>query len=489
MAEQSRSGLSKRIAEPYQRWKRTREMIAEARAYHAEHDPQLNAESRLPDDEEVHVQSIWIAEVYTPSKVPGLLRALARLGWDKGDSRGALEKYNIAEWVRSGRGSSLGGAWMNLSAIVRPGEGWLMAREAPLPGGIKFATAGLHSLTPSITVACFQFILDEEKRSNLTHVLQRDFHSRIERTKRSYRFADPKNLKLEALREARHSLRAHCWHWFQENLPGIFADGLANGSFPTLDLLTTETAIPFDAPHGQVFHMWALGLDHEMDAWAFDQVPDLRLRMPRTWDESEEATLVLSVRKADFFANKERLSGYGEGDEALCHWLAHRIEGNLVMWAARRAIIGYQKRLGDLRDTALVTGESPADAINRLKVARRSLLSTNADAHIVATEILREYEEKLFRPPANTTEFTASDLYKNQSWLEMMRFQTESLAQAVLATEGQVRNMLSTDAAILSGMVNLRLQRSVRLLTIVSILLTLAALALAGRELWPLLEL
>lgn len=410
------------MIEPYRRWQRNRKVVAEARTYHAERDPQLNDESRLPDDEAVNVQSIWVAEIYTPSKVPGLLRSLNRLGWDKGDSRGSLEEYNVSDWVRSGRASSFGGAWMNLSAIVRPGEGWIHSREAPLPSGVKFATAGLHSLTPSITVACFQFVLDEEKRTDLTRVLRRDFHSRIERTKRGYRFPDPKNLKIQALREARRDLRAHCWSWFQEHLPGIFADGLADGTFPTLDLLTTETAIPFDVPHGQVFHMWALGLDHESDAWSFDAAPELRLRMPRSWDETEQAALVLAVRKADFFASKERLSGYGDGDESLCHWLAHCIEGNLVMWAALRAIVGYQEQLGTLRDAAQVTGESTADAIERLTAARRSLLSTNTDAHIVATEILTEYEEKLFRPPANTTEFTASALYRNESWLNIDAF-------------------------------------------------------------------
>jgi len=51
--------------------------------YHHARDPENNAKSSPPDDEQIGMHCLWTLEYYTPSRIEGLFKGLARFGWDR----------------------------------------------------------------------------------------------------------------------------------------------------------------------------------------------------------------------------------------------------------------------------------------------------------------------------------------------------------------------------------------------------------------------
>ena len=61
---------------PWKRWNFYREFRHRERHAVRDRDPEENTRGRLPDDEGVQLPGIWVAELYTPSTVGGLLNGI-----------------------------------------------------------------------------------------------------------------------------------------------------------------------------------------------------------------------------------------------------------------------------------------------------------------------------------------------------------------------------------------------------------------------------
>lgn len=83
-------------------------------------DDEENKRSSPPDDERIQLHSLSVAEIYTPSHVEKLLSGLKSLGWHQDESLGRGK--NPVLWIQRNRETSLGGGWLNLGPIQRPGE-------------------------------------------------------------------------------------------------------------------------------------------------------------------------------------------------------------------------------------------------------------------------------------------------------------------------------------------------------------------------------
>lgn len=70
-------------------------MPDEDQAYYREFDEEDNERSRIPQDEEVELQSVWIAECYTPGHTGNLIENIKRIGWGEDNSRiRAMDRAN-----------------------------------------------------------------------------------------------------------------------------------------------------------------------------------------------------------------------------------------------------------------------------------------------------------------------------------------------------------------------------------------------------------
>jgi hypothetical protein len=477
---------------PFQRWRSRRRFIREANAYHEKRDPKENAESRPPGEEQVELHSIWVAEIYTPSLVGRLREGLHGLGWDKGGESMAIEHLNVAQWVAESRSSSLGGGWVNLGGLARPGDtSYFGVRRTPLPDGVAYGSATMHSPVPSLTVCVLEFVLDETRRRGIQDVLESEFRSKMPRLDGGTQIHSPKNLKQDALKASRTAARDSCAQWFRDHLPGAFAGGLAGGLFPTLELLITTSAEPFrmEGPDNP-WYMWALNLESATDAWINPSIPELVLQMPHISFDDRTA-LVLTGKKPDIFSNRsEQFEGYGDGDRALTHWLSHRIEGNLVMWAIYQLLLGNKEDLGELRDAVRSKTESSKQATKRLEDIRSALLATSADAEIAATEIRTVYELEHWHP-WNATDFEPLWEYRKErqdSWIEALRSSTLMLAKNLLTSQRQVRDTLAAEGSLVGGITNLKVQRTLVWLTVFIAILTCLAVGIAAAQWWEIIS-
>lgn len=472
------------------KWRTRRRLEREDREYFRQREPEENAASRPPPEEKVELHSIWVADVFTPSFVGPLLDGLHHLGWDTGDSI-AIEDLDVAEWVIKSRSSAFGGGWINLGNLARPGDtAYFGVRRAPLPEGVRFGSATMHSPVPSLTVCVVEFRLDDPKRDAIQAVLDTDFQSQVTKIGRRTQFHTPKNLKQEQLKVTRRELRDSCAQWFRDHLPGAFAHGLAGQLFPTVELLTTTAAKPLRMEREQkAFYTWALNLEWPMDAWVNSELPDLILQMPHASFDDATA-LVVTGRKAELLADPERFKGYGDGDDRLAHWLKHRIEGNLVMWSVHQLLVGHQEDLGELRDAVRSDTVSSREAMTRLQDIRSTLLATSADSEIGATEIQVAYEREHWRP-SNATDFESLWEQRKEhqdSWIEALRSSTVMLAKNLLTSQRQVRELLGAEGNLVGGITNLKVQRALVWLTVLIAILTLLAVAIAAAQVWLILN-
>lgn len=157
-----------------------RAFARQSEQYFAKYDNADNASTRLPAGEHARMPVVWLAEVFTPVTLPGLLdgiRELAGRSTEMWPRRGDDPVERIMSSRRQG-----GGAWWPLPVVVPKGS----SRSRPdqiedqLPAGIASVSLSLHSLTRTVTVLAAGFRLHDGRAQGLEDILNKDFVSRAE---------------------------------------------------------------------------------------------------------------------------------------------------------------------------------------------------------------------------------------------------------------------------------------------------------------------
>jgi hypothetical protein len=130
--------------------------------WHVERDPAENVRTAPPDDESIELPCIWMTEVYGPSRLPSLIAAVRRLGWEREEHTSPLLSEGIEAWIARARLHPFGGSWLNLGPIARPGTTGFLGgpRRAPLHPGVSHAYGLIRVLTPALTCLTMQFFLE-----------------------------------------------------------------------------------------------------------------------------------------------------------------------------------------------------------------------------------------------------------------------------------------------------------------------------------------
>src|SRR5260370_28465129 len=118
-----------------------------------EFDQAANEASRLPQDEDVHLIGVVLAEVFTPSTVSALYKALREF-----PTRSDRTNEWIARLTKS-RTSAGSGGWSSLGS-VRNTDGFFTENIDPeLPSEVEAAWPSISYLTPSLTVVVTTFTI------------------------------------------------------------------------------------------------------------------------------------------------------------------------------------------------------------------------------------------------------------------------------------------------------------------------------------------
>lgn len=489
-ADISNSETRKKGWGPTRRWRWYREISADRDiAFWNDRDAKENDETRLQPDESLEVPAVWVAELYTPSTVAGLLEGLHRLGWEYGRSR----NDNLATWMTDVRHGRTAG-WTSLGLVSPPTDRHFMSeRHAELPADARAALPVLMSLTPSITALVICFILRDTAAQCLLDPLRADFST--------FTTPDPRFTRLGALRyvlfggtlnsgrtihtptfqrrdaasDVLDQLDARCRGWVAENFPGAFASGTRGGLFPTAMLFLTEKNLPLrDSP--RLSALDGPGLDRPFDAWECDEWPGARLLLPRTF-RGEELRLRFACRRSDAF---EVEPGY---HEPLSNWtIAQRahdlIPAFLTRWGLSCLLEGYGQRLSALRDeTARGVHHRP---VRDLKTVRTFVQRDLLDIRSSVSDIKR-FAKSRDNYAYNTVEprYVRSVRGEHPRLVEEMRTGQARFSAQLEEDVAHLLASMSTSADLTQTISNIRVQRITLLLTVISVALALIAIVVA----------
>lgn len=319
------------------------------RGWRQQRDIEQSEKSKLPPNEEVRLRCLWVLEAYPPSGFSELRSAFEKFGW--AEQLPFDSNANITVQISRARRRLAGGGWSNLGIILpddsRSTIGW--RRVAELPDGVRHIRGTALFPTPTMTLLCWHFVFDEKSAASLEEPLRADFTTEYEPLPGgAARVYSPPSRRSHVVGSIRQEMYRDCYKFVEKHFPGVFANGLLDGEFPTCELLTLKNVIPYEARPERDTYLSVLGLWNPYDVWISDKLSGLFLEAPWT-GELDFASLFLVGRLQDILAD-EKLGSYGRNHaEAVVNWLSC-LDFSLGAWALWVLVNAYHRRISELRD-------------------------------------------------------------------------------------------------------------------------------------------
>lgn len=482
---------------PVRRWSEYRmyERVAWDLTFWRDRDPKENARSRLPENENIELPVIWVAELYTPSTVSGLLTGISDLGWEYGKTR----DDSLAKWMSDVRRGRRAG-WTSLG-LVSPAESphMMSERTAALPEGVKGAMPVLISVTPSITALIVAFLMSDESAKSLNVPLCASYSTRMKRDPRFRRWHviphvlwnrpihtsrsifSPDLIRRNEVRASLQDLERRCTTWVGEKMPGTFASGLPSKKIPTAMLFVTETISPLGPASRGVWAFQGLSIDRDYDAWESDEWPGGRLALPRLWDD-EAPRLVFGCRRSDAFPER---AGYVDptSNWTIAQRADDHVRGLLVRWALSCMLDGYHESFSILRDkSAARRFYRPIRDLKALRSLARAQLN---DALTSASEIAEFVEwDSAYRYATLEMKHVRDVDGERPDLLEHLKSSQATSVRQLEREAALLQSTLAVSTEVTQTISNIRTGRLVVSLTIVSVAIALAAIFITLSSSW-----
>jgi hypothetical protein len=475
---------------PYKRWsmyRRFRREAAKDPELWRQRDEEENARGRLPDDEQVQVPAIWVAELYTPSTVGGLLAGIARLGWEQGRTR----DDSLTKWMCDVREGRQAGS-MSLGLVSSPKDPHLMReRTALLPEGVMAALPTLMSITPSVTGLVVGFLLDETFANLLDEPLRATFSTRGDPLFRFWHVAryvfkngpvrlghnvlSPDLIRRDRLRSCMRELERRCIAWVHQHIPGVFA-ARSCSSFPTAVLYITEKTPPLTAEASGIRAFRGISIDRDFVAWESLEWPGARLVLADPWDD-EDSRLVFACRRRDAVRHKEHYPD-PESNWTIAQHADDLVRGLLLRWSLSCLLDGYHERLSALRDrTARTSVHRPVHDLKELRaLARTSLYDIAACAQEIGEFV---ESDQAYRHDVLEMAFVRQIRGERPDMLRGLQESQGRRSRQVQRESDLLQSTLSIINDLSKGISNTRIQRLLVLLTGVSVAAALWAVYLS----------
>jgi hypothetical protein len=382
-----------------------------------------------------------------------------------------------------------GGAWQTLPYVLPPDSNrfWPDRIVDALPNGIAFARLGIYTLTSTVTAVTTMFLLEEEHSRVLGSIVDQDrsFRTRL-LPHGGVAFSDVRQQRQEAVDAWRAQLRDDAARWLAARLPGSF-HRLAPGQLPAIELLLTEQQRPWEEPAGQ---QRGRGWTELLDLEGFDgywQCADpswLRLRERRFHGRrpGQRHILTLAGLRPEFLETRPPPpTGTGQLDRAVQH-LDFYVVALANRWALTSLLRELDEHLAATRDLAERSGGRSPRALTQIQ---QQLLRTGVDSQIVAADIVRYAQDEASwrRDILDFHEVlpsaVAGRVTPRASLAGTVRQGQINQGNRVTQAEAGLRELLNTSAQLTAAAENLRLQRRVLWLTVVSLIVAAVAAAAA----------
>jgi hypothetical protein len=450
---------------------------------------------RIPEDEHVDIPCICLTELYTPSTAMALFDGLKKL-LAKEKRGGPASGEEILSRVRLSRRREPGNRkafnMITIPMIITTDP--LEKEPRPyiphvvqfvdlyiqdhLPDGISLVQMYVCPLTTIVTAVTATFHLEKDRSRSLEEILGYDL-STIE-------------LK-EAADEWRARLRSEAAQWLARRLPGSF-NHLAPGQLPAIELMLTEQHPPWDELTRGYLHPitemadrrnkygWTRILDFREygDIWQSDQS---HFRLRESPFERSRHVLELAALRSEYL-NAPQLDTY--------------LPPLAARWALTAFLSEQNEQLAEVRD--LTSRASRKRSPRALTKVQRQLMNIGLEGNIVAAEIVQyakseeawksgfpDFRIKVAWEPGFPDlipvlrEDSTEDATQCVSVADILRQRQIDTGDRIRREEADLRDLINAGAQLIAAAENLRLQRRVLWLTIVSVAVAvIAVLATIG---------
>lgn len=468
--------------EMLRRWNWYRKGIRESE-HSKQWDEEQNQNSKLSELDAIHMPAIWVAELYTPSTVEGLVNGVRDLGWNESYRM----RKDLGGWmndVRAGRSAG----WISLGLVARrDSKNFLKDRVADLPHGVRAALPILLSITPSITAFVIVFIFEDDVAGSLQTVLRSDFVSETRRDSRlrfwhvinfiltgksseymGYTTQRPDDLRRNLASQKVDALEEMCIRWVSDKVPGVFS--LKSGNFPTAVLYVTEQEQPMSSEEVYIPAWEAFGLNKPFEVWESLEWPWAKMRLP-SYQEKGKKRLVFTCRRRDALTEGSKMYHEPTSNWTLSHRADKECRGLLARWSVTCLLDSYYEDIAELRDQSARDGEYRA--IRDLK-RLRSLARTKLFDIGVCTQEIEDFTSSKI-----SYNYSATAMKLNGSadvdFLDNLRRSQAARAKQVRRDADLLRETLALSSNLSQTIANIRIQWFVVALAVISIVVALWA--------------
>jgi hypothetical protein len=442
--------------------------------HHEEHDPQESRRTTPAKGEDILLQSVWMTEAYPPSLINDLLASFKKHGWDKND-RNVLSNSNLSDWIKQSRSTGNLSSWSNAGIILRPGDTrFSMGSEnkrSKLPAVADYGYLSIRNITSSLTLVTVNFIIKPESVSVLNGVLAETYKTKVEHYPSRWHpkraaYIDVAEQKRRAVNEAVNKVHEELYGWFRSNLPGYYSGTTPHKSLPTVDFITsTKYKYPKKDERQIKDTYFDLLFGRSSEIWNCQDITGLELRLPFGGRDESSITLFGNLKKLSKGTEK-----YGNGLNGM---MQDHFDVTMGLWAAHNVLASYEQDLSAIRDQASSNNKTAKKTLDDLGYIRNEFLAISTDVQVVSKELLdtiknsnRYYDsEKLhFLPPFYMPKGTSD-------FMELIRRRDEVRIDQLTVLENHVRDAVVSGGNIASAISNLRIQRYVFWLTVITAIL------------------
>ena len=451
-------------------------------------DSKINAKASPPDDEFVDLYCMWAVEFYTPAHIDALLAKLRKL--DSKNKNHSDIYSNPTSWIQNFRQNPNRSGWLNLGVIHPQGTDNFMQSNsltATLPTQVQYATGRLFSLTSSLTCIVIGFVFEKDFSTQFDEALRTDRQTYTKPSERGYTIYDPERQKTDHICQIRAEIAELAARWFRENLPGLFSSGILEGNLPTCEFVTLRKAEPFplrskDNTDPSGYHYLSiLDMYFTSNVWLCEDIPGLKFADSRDLDPRYHS--IFAIRESDL--KKQKTDVQSNSDRfAQILYIDDLIKNLLSRWAVLPLLEGYSQHLNAVRDSALFRSKSRQNSIRILKTLNHHV-SYSVDIAAVTADLI-SYMQKPSSFSSGLGAFKPCDEQRYEADYTLDKVLYSAIKEHAIwlqKTDQALRDHLTQYGSLLGAKENVRLQRTIRFLTWVILVLTLLTVVLSWPEL------
>lgn len=446
--------------------------------FHKEQDPKDNLETTPPSDEKIRIPCIWAFEVFPPEYIGNFYESIDRLGWlEEGiDSLDDFQDTLLEMRHRVG-----GGGWLNLGMIVNKSDkqNWIRARTAHLPKGVKSIRASIFQAIPSTTMLICQFNFEDDLANILEEPLRKSYKTYIKKHKRGYRINGVEHQKKDAIDLNKEYLNSICSTWLKENFAGLYASDLIKDEHPVCMFLTLEKNIPFSNSNSFNDYMSILEINQQWDVWISDKLEGLHLQCEKDNNTIRQSiTLTGNIHK--ILHNKD-ITHYGETQESRILNYFQDLDYTLGTWVLSKLLDSYIYTITDLRDLyGKMDMSNLHQSIKTMTKLDHEVLKSQKNIIPFIIELKNYcnstgvYMHNIYEfKQREQSRFTRGNLFGSirESMIRRINLliENEKILKETANATRQISTAISSDNV---AETNMRLQKSMRTMTIVMLILT-----------------